>query len=439
MPVPRTSRVRYSTVAIAATLLLTGLTVAAPAQATASDPVTPPISSRVTPISVNTAGIPGDRPSGTASVTPDGRFVVFQSGATNLVGGAANGQDDVFLRDRRTGSTELISVARTGRPGNGASLVGTTAISADGRFVAFRSTATDLVAGVDGNGIGVDAYVRDRLTRTTVRVSGDATLTHNESPSISGDGRFVAFVADDTTLVPGDTNLVPDVFVHDRRSATVRRASVGPDGVQGNAVSATPVLNGNGRFVAFHSFASNLVAGDSHVPDMFVRDLRFGRTERVSYGPTGGDLDGGVRGAPSISSDGRLVTFSAYDLQVYLRDRTRGVTTVVSAGRDGQPSGEFSHTPMLSPDGRFVTFHSGVGLTAPDPSMVTIYRRDLRAATTTRLRLNTTDGAPLVRGAYLYATSNAGVVFSSDAPNLDVDGRPSRAEGATVQLYLANW
>ncbi|HEX8631701.1 MAG TPA: hypothetical protein VF755_26380 [Catenuloplanes sp.] len=433
MSAARTSRLPGLTAMLAGTAVIAALALSGTAAA-----ATAPAAIL---LSADAAGGSGDAQTRDASVTPDGRFVAFESYATDLVAGDRNGQRDVFLRDRRTGTTELISVSRVRGPANGESQVGTTAISADGRFVVFRSVATDLVAGDSGTSAENRVYVRDRLTRTTRRVSGAAPLTHAEAPSISGDGRFVAFVADDSTLVPGDTNQVSDVFVYDRGSATVRRASVGRGGVQGDNVSRAPVLSGNGRYVAFLSFAANLDPRDtSPNPDAFVRDLRTGRTEHVSRGVAGVDLADGIRQGPSISSDGRLATFASYEGQVYVRDLARQRTTLVSARPDGAPGDQFSHTASLSPDGRYVSFVSSATDLAPaHPSMIPVYRRDLRAGTTQRLRLTTADGARLDASVYLFASSNAGVVFSSTAGNLVTDGGSTPGNGSWEQLYLLNW
>ncbi|HLL65584.1 MAG TPA: hypothetical protein VK453_07510 [Micromonosporaceae bacterium] len=430
MPTSRTNRSRNGLALIAGAAAATAIATAAPAAAA----IPPSIA-----VSINGAGVVGNAQSGSASVTPDGRFVAFESYAFNLVPADDNGQRDVFLRDRWGYSVERISVNRAGGSANAESTLGTNAVSADGRFVVFRSTATDLVPG-DANGEGADIYVRDRQTRTTSRVSGGAPLTHAEPASISGDGRFVAFVADDSPLVRGDTNGAPDVFVYDRASATVRRASVGPRGVQANSLSSAPVLNGNGRFVAFKSFASNLVPGDPDgAPDVFVRDLRYGLTEKVNYEADGAEFADGVRQGPTISSDGRMVAFAAYEGQVYVRDRARRVTVLGSANSAGVPGNEGSHTPLVSPDGRYVTyFSSATNLAPPLPSMVPLYRRDLVTGTTRRIPVYTTGGAPLDAAVHPFASSNAGVVFNTHATNLPFGVRPQPLPYAE-QLYLVGW
>src|SRR5213076_3051692 len=186
-------------------------------------------------------------------------------------------------------TTERVSVASGGTEGNGASL--SSALSADGRFVAFVSAATDLVA-ADTNGAS-DVFVRDRLTGTTERVSVASGGTQSNAASLgsalSADGRLVAFQSDATNLVVGDTNGATDVFVRDRQTGMTARVSVASDGTQANNVSSYPALSADGRFVAFQSDATNLVVGDTNgKTDVFVHDRQTGTTERVSVASGGG-------------------------------------------------------------------------------------------------------------------------------------------------------
>jgi Tol biopolymer transport system component len=201
--------------------------------------------------------------------------VAFSSLASNLVPVDANGTYDVFVRDRQSGTTELVSVDSNAVQGNGDSDV--PAISGDGRFVAFTSFASNLVTG-DTNGFG-DVFVHDRQGGTTVRVSVDSTgeQGNGESgflrPAISADGRFVAFHSLASNLVALDTNGTEDVFVHDRQSGTTERVSLDSAGVQGNNGSFSASLSANGRYVTFDSVATNLVPGDTNgSQDIFIHD-----------------------------------------------------------------------------------------------------------------------------------------------------------------------
>ena len=211
-------------------------------------------------VSVASNGGQADSSSVNPAVSADGRFVAFESDASNLVGGDTNGLNDIFVHDRQTGTTERVSVATGGTEANGVSY--TPAISADGRFVAFYSNATNLVGG-DTNGTS-DVFVHDRQTGTTERVSvatGGAEANGGSSTAaISADGRFVAFHSDATNLVSGDTNGARDIFVHDRQTGTTERVSVATGGAQANSGSANPAISADGRFVAFYSVATNLVS-----------------------------------------------------------------------------------------------------------------------------------------------------------------------------------
>ena len=192
--------------------------------------------------------------------------MAFRSGASNLVPGDTNGTSDVFVRDRQTGETTRVSLDSAGSQGNGTSW--TPSISADGRFVAFHSLASNLVPG-DTNGWD-DVFVHDRQTGETTRVSVDSSGVQGDGDSrfafISADGRFVAYHSNASNLVPGDTNGSLDVFAHDRQSGERELVSLGSSGTQGNDSSVAPSISADGRFVAFVSLASNLVVS----PDDFA-------------------------------------------------------------------------------------------------------------------------------------------------------------------------
>jgi Tol biopolymer transport system component len=260
-------------------------------------------------VNVSSAGAEANGFSFNPSVSADGRFVAFDSEASSLVAGDLNGASDVFVHDRRTGRTRRVSVRSTGAEGNDESF--SPSVSADGRFVAFDSDASTLVAG-DLNGAG-DVFVHDRRTGRTTRVSlnsaGAGGNGESINPSISAGGRFVAFQSSASNLVAGDDNGFSDVFVRDRRTGRTRRMSLRSSGAEGNNGSVDPSVSADGRFVAFQSLASNLVAGDANdVGDVFVRDRRMGRTSRVSVSSAGAEGDNGSVD-PSISADGRLVAF----------------------------------------------------------------------------------------------------------------------------------
>jgi len=293
-------------------------------------------------------------------VSADGRFSAMLS-SIGLTPGDTNGVHDVYVYDRLTETFERVSVAADGGLANGASE--RPSISGDGRYVAFASAATNLVPG-DTNG-AVDVFVRDRQTGTTVRASvgpGGAQVNGtSREPVLSADGSAVAFVSTAFQLVADDANGAADIFVRDLVASTTTRASVRTGGGEADLASSGPVLSGDGRIVAFTSSASNLVAGDTNgAPDVFVHDRTSGVTERVSVSSTGGEGDGDSFGA-ALSFDGRFVAFGTYATNLvpgataggtFVRDR-QAVTTTQAAGS----ASSFS----LSGDGRYLAGHRSDG------------------------------------------------------------------------------
>jgi cold shock CspA family protein len=260
-------------------------------------------------VSVRSNGTQANGSSYRQAISGNGRFVAFDSGARNLVAGDSNGVHDVFVHDRETKKTKRVSVRSNGTQADEGSY--SPAISGNGRFVAFSSYASNLVAG-DSNG-SWDVFVHDRKTKETRRVSvgsdGAQADAYSDYPAISGNGRFVAFISLATNLVAGDSNGAWDVFVHDRETKETRRVSVGSDGAQADGYSNVPTISGNGRFVGFESDATNLVADDTNgVTDVFVHDRETNETKRVSVGSNGTQADGGSS-LPAISGNGRFVAF----------------------------------------------------------------------------------------------------------------------------------
>lgn len=215
-----------------------------------------------------------DADSADPTVSADGRLVAFETPATNLVAGDANASTDVFVRDLLAGTTTRVSVADDESEGNGLSHRGR--ISADGRFVAFGSAASNLPAGGgDLNGTS-DVFVRDLLAGTTQRVSlsdtGNEIATDSTHPTISADGRYIAYRSGDSTQVPGDSNGFDDIFRRDSVAKTTMRISVADGGAQPNQSSSIPRISADGRFVVYESSATNLVPGDANGDsDVFIR------------------------------------------------------------------------------------------------------------------------------------------------------------------------
>jgi len=316
-------------------------------------------------VSVTSTGSEANDLSVCGGISDDGRYVVFSTSATNYVQGDDNGVGDVMVRDRGLGTTELVSAAVDGTPANGDSYVWRTSMSADGRFVVFESNASDIVPVFGGDTYHV--YVRDRLTGTTeiagFTSSGVAENGGSDNGMITPDGRFLVFQSDGSNLVAGDTNHASDVFLRDRMTGAIVLVSISSSGVLGNGASAMPSLSADGRFVAFQSSASNLVAGDNNgCDDIFLRDLQAGTTKRVSQLTSSGAQHDSSW--PVVSADGRHVVFvqresgasDPHDIFVY--DDPAGTISQLTSNWS-------SDLPSISADGRFVSFVSGNAYIVP--------------------------------------------------------------------------
>lgn len=359
-------------------------------------------------VSLSSTGEQSNSDINALAISGNGRFVAFVTGATNLAPGDTNGSRDVFVRDRQTGVTERISVSSNGEQANGAS--NALSISAEGRFVAFSSSSTNLVSG-DTNG-AQDIFVRDRQAGTTERVSissaGAQANNASDFPSLSADGRFVAFVSGSSTLVTGDTNGQQDIFVRDRETGQTERLSVSSAGTQSFSGSFKPSISANGRLVTFYSNSSNLVDGDTNgTIDIFVRDREMGLTERVSVS-TAGVQSNGNNNSPSISYDGRYVGFTSTATNlvggdtngtddIFLRDRQTEVTEKVSVSSTGAQGNAWSNRPTISANGDFVAFDSFANnLVAGDTNgHGDVFVRDLQTGTTERVSLASAAPVPV--------------------------------------------
>lgn len=327
-------------------------------------------------LSFSESGGPLNAPAETGGLSDDGRYAVYHSRASNVVNGQTdNGLNttDVFLYDRISDTVQLVSHI----PGNptsaadSASTVGRHGISANGNRIAFVSSATNLVAGDTNN--AADIFVYDMGSETMTRIltmSGTESNAPSESASISHNGLFVTFTSSATNLVAGDTNGRQDVFVADLQAATVERVSVASDGTQGNDDALLAAISGDGRYVAFSSEASNLVAGDSNgYEDIFVHDRQTNQTHLVSI--TTGGVQGNDRSfEPTISGDGRLVMFVSNALSLgspagsnagdaFVRDLQANELTLISVTYQGTPH-PFGYIldPFISSNGRTFAYVS---------------------------------------------------------------------------------
>jgi Tol biopolymer transport system component len=279
----------------------------------------------------------GESISGTISA--DGRFVVFYSTADDLVADDGNNFSDVFVRDLMDETTTRVSVDTNGDDANGISEFAEgdpPAISADGKYVAFNSDATDLTTAPDGNGT-TDVFVRDLLsgttTRTSVDTSGDDSDGFSFGPSLSADGRTIAFTSAASDLVAGDASEDRDVFVRDLDAGTTIRASVDAGGGDADGPSVQAALSGDAAHIAFTSDATDLVSGDTNgFTDVFVRDLTVGSTARVSVDVLDRDANG-FSDDPSLTGDGRYVAFTSRATNIAGKDANGFPDVYVRAAR----------------------------------------------------------------------------------------------------------
>jgi extracellular elastinolytic metalloproteinase len=345
-------------------------------------------------VSVDSQGAQAASGGASPAISADGRFVAFTSDSPDLVPGDMNGVSDVFVHDRTTGATERVSVGGSGKQGNRASRL--PAISGDGRFVAFESGASNLVPG-DGNGV-VDVFVRDRETGATERVSVDSAGQEgdgrSDSCTISADGRVVAFQSEASNLVAGDTDGTQDIFVRDREAGTTEAVSYDQSGSPAGGVLA-PAVSADGRFVAFSSSFSGFVPNDTNgVLDVFVRDRATGEIERASVSSSGKQTGSAGARLPGISADGRRVSFrsGATELvpddtnaaeDVFVHDRFTGRTERASVGSTGAQANQRSlqdsvRGPAMSADGRYTAFSSSATNLVPDDTngAIDIFVRD---------------------------------------------------------------
>jgi hypothetical protein len=375
------------------------------------------------------------------SVTPvlsaEGRFVLFSSSANNLVPGDNNQLGlDLFLRDRWSNSTVLISTNFAGfGGGNGDSISGV--ISTNGQFVAFQSGASDLLPG-DTNGAS-DIFVRNLQTGTTelISIAADGSWGNDPStdPVITPDGRYVEFISAASNLVPGDSNGIGDVFVRDRVAGTTTLVSVGAQAfstsIYVDTIMSTPVITADGRYVAFSSTATNLIPGQTTTyGDVYLRDVVGGTTTWVSSNapalvtasfPT---LHNTASSHPVLSSDGRFVTFKCGATNggptlILQYDATSSNTTVIATNGLGAWSyNDDLYGPEVTPDGRFIVYSSVITNGSGLHSGIHLWDTQLAADT---LVSQDTGGNPVTNAASrgpVVSPDGRFVAFLSNATNL---------------------
>lgn len=383
-------------------------------------------------------GAPANGSSIWHALSANGRYVAFSSRATNLVAGVDDSPclgrnpayadidekpcPQIYMRDLRTNRIELVSVTQDGEDGDGVS--SHPFVSADGRFVAFESAARNLSD--EDHPVLADVFVHDRRTNRTEWIAPGSPDWFYAHPSLSDDGRYVAFSSIEG-LLPEDNNGVHDVYVFDRKKDRFELVSVSPDGRPSeysdprsrklarclgsvsidpmipshglNLPDYNPYISGDGRWVVFRSDATNLVPDDDNGEwDAFVRDRKTGRTERVSVSSRGAEGNGSTyhnaMANPQISADGRYVVFSSCAsnissgddddfLDAFRHDRWTGRTTLLSGVVEGHVAG----FPSISRDGRFVTFDQQPIEEANMPENSDVYWHDTLAGTTSFVTL----------------------------------------------------
>ena len=470
-------------------------------------------------VSVTAAGKPGnadsgwgaasgDRSSMGVAMSPSARYVAFASAATDLVASDSNHLVDVFVRDRLTGKTTIastptggsdpLSLGATGLPNCAGS--GHPAISNDGRYVAFDSCALNLIGiGKDTN-LADDVFVHDRKTGVTTRVSvasnGDESGLAEPSfaPSMSADGRYVAFESAATnfgTVCPSEIDrsncstanrlgtLKTQVFVHDMHTGTTRLVSTSAAGVTANGSSFDPAMSPDGRYVAFVTYANNLVVNDVNIsasnpyavpssPDVYIKDLKTGVVRLVSVGlngqaatgaipESGSRFGGGVSGFIAISANDRYVAFGSNGTDlvpkgigggIFVRDLVRNATERVSVSSAGQSwdgtetSGGcgVGHDVVINADGRYVGFVCQPDPTCPDSTpYAAVYDRvtgaldrvsmDVRAPGAPNRCVNSAASAYLVDAVIALSGDGRKVAFATNDPGVIPGLKPTSAPG----------
>jgi hypothetical protein len=385
--------------------------------------------------SVDSSGLEANSGSTSVAISADGRSVAFASFASNLVLGDTNGTWDIFLRDRQSGTTTRVSVRSDGTQADNWSNTGPTSISANGMRVAFSSLATNLVAG-DTNHCG-DVFVHDRQSGVTTRVSVDSSGGQADNTSgytsISGDGRLVAFSSYAGNLAPGIAGGTSQVFVRDLQASVTRVVSANALGAPANSDCWLPVVSGDGRVVAFHSAANNLVSGDNNGTwDVFVCDLTTGVISRASVDSSG--VEGNqYSSASSLSFDGRYVAFQSLSsnlvvgdtngvLDVFVHDVLTGTTQRASVDPSGAEGNQRSTLPSLSADGSRVAFQSLATNFAPGTlgGAYGVFVHDLNSGSTVRVDVGV-GGLQACCGSSVWSSSSGTgrfIAYYSDAMNL---------------------
>ncbi|MGI0491461.1 Calx-beta domain-containing protein [Alkalinema pantanalense CENA528] len=412
-------------------------------------------------VSRTTTGNAGNGASSTPMISGDGNFIVFTSSASDLVAGDTNNQADIFLYNRSTGTVQLISkVGSTLANGASANPI----ISNDGQYVVFTSTASNLVANDSNN--AQDVFLWNRTTGVIQLVSktgsGNSGNAASANATISANGLYVVFTSTASDLVAGDTNAAQDVFAFNTQTGAVTLLSTGASGI-GNDNSFNPVISDDGRYVAFTSDATNLVANDTNgTQDVFRYDLQAASNPLALVSVNTSGNAGVTTGtpttlgsyAPTMSADGNLIAFvsTASDLttttdtngnvaDVFIRNMQTGQTSLVSVNSAGTGSGNGSGSlnPVISADGRYVAFVSTASDLVTGDTNGNIQDVFVRDTVTGRTRLISLDESDINAGNAAskdptLSRNAAYIAFTSDASNLVADDLNRAADVFGTQL-----
>ncbi len=396
-------------------------------------------------VSLDNEGLGGAGASVNPALSETGQHIAFQSNAP--LDPNASGHTDIYVRDRVANTTTLLSLSYLGGPANAFSSDAT--LSNDGRYVAFQSSASNLVAG-DLNGFG-DVFLADRDpdgngvldegNGTLIRLSENGAGVEGNAPSslpvLSGDGRYVTFISIANNLVAGDMNVVPDQFIYDVQTGSLTLASLTNAGGQGDLPSGPGVLSQDGRYLCFSSQATNFEAADTNgLPDLYLRDRDpdgngvfdegNGTTTWVSYTASGGTANASCSNV-DINASGTAIVFqsAATNLtagngagvtQIFYRDLSSGAIYLVSRNGTNQVGDDASTYPEISLDGKAVVFQSrATNLVTGDTNFWDdAFMVDLVALTIERISVTVTGGeVPLYSHRPSIGGTRSEVVYQS--------------------------
>ncbi|NOQ64221.1 MAG: DUF4214 domain-containing protein [Methyloprofundus sp.] len=345
---------------------------------------------------ISANGVIGNSSAILPSLSADGRFIAFASYANNLLAGTRSEDMQIYLYDKEQGSIALVSKNMFGKANNASN--GKPEISADGQYITFATAASDMDDQDTLNKLK-DVFVYDRVTEQVSRVSSASELGLSEFPVISANGRFISYQSTIDDIVANDNNGTSDVFVYDRLQNISTRISLSFTGKEGRNESTRPSISADGRYITYQSDASNLVAGDNNrSSDVFVYDRNTEEVALVSRSTAGAwGSDDSVK--PVISADGRFISYTSEsdnlssgarlnkNPKIFVYDRENGVTSLATINSLGELSNGRSFRSAISSNGRFVSYNSdATNLVAGNIINVSnIFVRDRLHAETTRI------------------------------------------------------